>query len=530
MLEELRIRNLGVIEDVELVLPTGSIAVTGETGAGKTMIVGAIQLLLGGRAEPDMVRVGADEAIVEGRFVDESGEEVVVRRVIPANGRSRAYIDGSLATAKGLQEAIGPLVDLHGQHSQQTLLRPATQRTALDTYANIDTVPLADARESLRSIDAQLAELGGDATERARQIDLLRYQLDELADAQISDPDEDQHLEARETVLASAFDDQIAAGHAGELLGGDGPVAEALGTAASHISASPAFSGLDARIQALQEELADVAGELRRIAETTVDDPEARESVRARRQLLSELRRKYGPTLADVMTYEATLSDQLAQLESHEERVVALTDQRSKVLSVLRTESARVLGERSAAAPKLAAAVQKELVKLAMPSARVSVAVDGEAGEDVAILLAPNPGLPELPVGKGASGGELSRTMLAIRLVIAGGPPIKVFDEVDAGIGGETGKSIGEALAELGAGGQVFVVTHLAQVAACAAHHIVIDKSVVGQTTSSEARLIEPDERVVELSRMLSGSPDSDAARQHAEELLASRATDQRAG
>ena len=302
-----------------------------------------------------------------------------------------------------------------------------------------------------------------------------------------------------------------------------------MGTAAAHVGSSAAFDGLSTRIQSLQEELSDLAGELRRVADTTVDDPEAREAVRTRRQLLAELRRKYGPTLADVMAYEASLADQLAQLESHEQRVVALTDTRAQVSATLQRESDRVRGERLKAAPKLAAAVQTELVELAMPSAQVSVAVEGDAGESVTILLAPNPGLPELPVGKGASGGELSRTMLALRLVITGGPPIKVFDEVDAGIGGETGKAIGSALAELGGEGQVFVVTHLAQVAACAAHHVVIDKSVQGQSTSSEARLLEPEQRVVELSRMLSGSPDSEAAQQHAQELLASRASEQRA-
>ncbi len=518
MLEELRIQQLGVIEDVSLVFPNGSIAITGETGTGKTMIVGAVQLLMGGRAEPDSVRVGAAEAIVEGRFVEPDGTEIIARRVIPAEGRSRAYIDGSLATATALQERIGPLVDLHGQHAQQSLLRPATQRHALDTFANIDTVSLADASSALRQIDNQLADLGGDATERARRIDLLRYQLDELTTAAISDPDEDVGLEAQESRLARAYDDGVAAGESVGMLSSDGPAAEALGKTAGLLD-GPEFDGIRARIDSLLAELGDVAGELRQFAERSVDDPEAREHVRARRQLLAELRRKYGPTLVDVMEYERSLAAQLEELESHEQRVVALTDERTKAIRNLENESARVLGERQTAAPKLAKAITGELTTLAMPNARVTIDVTGDAGEEVTILLAPNPGLPELPIGKGASGGELSRTMLALRMVISGGPPIKVFDEVDAGIGGETGKAIGDALTSL-ADSQVFVVTHLPQVAACTSHHVIIDKSSTSTQTVSDARMLTADERVIEIARMLSGSPDSSSAIEHAQELL----------
>ena len=221
----------------------------------------------------------------------------------------------------------------------------------------------------------------------------------------------------------------------------------------------------------------------------------------------------------DVMEYERSLAAQLEELESHEQRVVALTDERTKAIRNLENESARVLGERQTAAPKLAKAITGELTTLAMPNARVTIDVTGDAGEEVTILLAPNPGLPELPIGKGASGGELSRTMLALRMVISGGPPIKVFDEVDAGIGGETGKAIGDALTSL-ADSQVFVVTHLPQVAACTSHHVIIDKSSTSTQTVSDARMLTADERVIEIARMLSGSPDSSSAIEHAQELL----------
>ena len=521
MLEELRIQNLGVIEELSLVLPKGSIAVTGETGAGKTMVVGAIQLLMGGRAEPDMVRVGADEAVVEGRFVDVDGTEVVARRVLPADGRSRAYLDGALATATGLQERIGPMIDLHGQHSQQSILQhPGTQRDALDRFAKIDRAPLRNARADIAAIDAALADLGGDATERARQIDLLRYQLDEVTVAAIASPTEDTELQARESILANAFDHEVAAGQASDLLSSDGTAADALGEAASILPSGPPFDVVSARLQSVQEELSDLAAELRSIREGITDDPEARETVRQRLQMLVELRRKYGPTLADVIEYGDKLQAQLGQLESHEERVVSLSARREAAVAHLVIVSAKVLAARTKAAKPLATAIEAELSKLAMGNARVEVTVDGEAGDDVAILLAPNPGLPLLPVGKNASGGELSRTMLALRLVLAGGPPIKVFDEVDAGIGGGTARAVGEALSSLGGAGQVFVVTHLAQVASFAGHHIVIDKSTDGTATASQARILSAEERVIEVSRMLSGSPDSAAAHEHAEELL----------
>ena len=521
MLEELRIQNLGVIEELSLVLPRGSIAVTGETGAGKTMVVSAIQLLMGGRAEPDMIRVGANEAVIEGRFVDPDGNETIAKRIIPFGGRSRAYLDGSLATATSLGETIGPLIDLHGQHAQQSILqKPDTQRNALDRFAGIDRSRLRDARADVAAIDSALVDLGGDSTERARQIDLLTYQLDEVRAAEIAGPDEAESLQAREAALANAFDHQVAAGQVCDLLGSDGPAAEALGAASTALPDGPRFADISVRVQALQEELVDLAAEVRSIGELTVDDPEARQAVRQRLQMLVELRRKYGPTLADVMTYGDTLQAQLDQLESHEEQVGLLSERRVAAVDNLATISAEVKAERSAATSALASAIEAELAKLAMANAAVSITVDGDAGDDVSILLAPNPGLPMLPVGKNASGGELSRTMLALRLVLAGGPPIKVFDEVDAGIGGETARAVGEALAALATSGQVFVVTHLAQVASFAGHHIVIDKSTTSGSTTSQARILTPDERVVEVSRMLSGSPDSTAAHEHAEELL----------
>ncbi|NNC80748.1 MAG: DNA repair protein RecN [Acidimicrobiales bacterium] len=521
MLAELQIRNLGVIEDLTLLLPEGTIAVTGETGAGKTMVVGAIQLLMGVRADADVVRVGAEEASVEGRFIEPDGTEVVVRRVVPTSGRSRAYIDGSLATVTAVAERIEPHVDLHGQHAQQSLLRISTQRDALDQFGQIDLRELRECNERIATINRDLAELGGDATERARTMDLLRYQVDELAAAAVDDPHEEDQLREEEDLLASAFDVQHDAQSAAVAIGSDGPATDAIGQSIAALGQSTVFDEHRTRLQNLQDELAQTAVELRTIAETTVDDPERRQLVRERRQLLVELKRKYGPELADVVAYHTEVADRLAALESHDERVLTLSAALASEEKTRKAAAATVLAARRAAGPKLASAVEAELRGLAMPAASIDVEIEGEAGDEVSILLAPNPGMPALPIGKGASGGELSRTMLALRLVLSGGPPIKVFDEVDAGIGGETARSVGLALSQLADAQQVFVVTHLPQVAAHADHHIVINKDHNSGSTVSQAYLLSEDERIVELSRMLSGSPDSSSAREHAEELLA---------
>lgn len=525
MLSELHIANLGVIEELSLVLPSGSVAITGETGAGKTMIVGAIQLLTGGRADPEMVRIGADEAVVEARLIEADGTEVVARRVIPAAGRSRAYLDGALATAGGLAERIAPLIDLHGQHAQQSLLKPITQRRALDRFGSIDVAPVRELRAELAAIDAALEDLGGDETARAREIDLLRYQLDELDTAALHDPAEDDALGIEEDELANAHLHQAAASDALSLLGSEGTAAEALGSAIGGLQGRDPFAAVVGRLEALQEELADCAKTVRDTGSAIVDDPERRDTLRQRRQLLVELRRKYGPTLDAVMDYHVEIAERIRLLESHEHRVAELTDRRAAAADRLRAESEVLATARRSAAVPLAGAVETELTRLAMPQATLEVEVAGDAGDEVEIRLAPNPGLPALPIGKNASGGELSRVMLALRLVLSGGPPIKVFDEVDAGIGGETARAVGEALADLGGSAQVFVVTHLPQVAALADHHVVIDKVADADSTTSQARVLGDDERIVEVSRMLSGSPSSSSAREHAEELLGSNPT-----
>jgi DNA repair protein RecN (Recombination protein N) len=533
VLVELAVTDLGVIDRARLLLGPGLTALTGETGAGKTMLVEAIALLLGGRADPALVRPGAAEAVVEGRFVD-GDDEVVLTRVVPRDGRSRAYVDGRMATAGALAERGRQLVDLLGQHAHQALLTTAAQREALDRAAGIDLSPLHQARQRVTEIDRRLAGLGGDAGARAREIDLLRYQLAEMEAAGLGDPDEDTTLDTEEDALADAAAHREAAAAAAEAVAAEGGARDALAAAHAAVQGRAPFADLAERLAGALAEVEDLAGELRDGIDRVVDDPERLARVRERRQLLVDLTRKYGSagadatgagTLADVLAYEQEASGRLADLEAHDERAAALDAERARAVAAVAKAEAAVGRARRKAAPALAAAVTGHLRALALPGAEVRVTVGAtDPGDDVAVLLSADRGAPALPVAKAASGGELARTGLALRLVLTAEEPTLVFDEVDAGIGGEAAVAVGRALADLAADRQVLVVTHLAQVAAFATAQIGVTKRVGDGSVTSQAVLIEGDERVVELSRMLSGTPDSPRVREAAAELLATAA------
>ncbi|HEX4491772.1 MAG TPA: DNA repair protein RecN [Acidimicrobiia bacterium] len=529
MLTELRVENLGIIDELQVTLGSGLTAITGETGAGKTLLVEALDLLLGGRADPSLVRDGAAEARVEGRFVDEADGievEVVLARVLPASGRSRAYVDGRLATVGELAERGRGLVDLHGQHEQQSLLVPAEQRALLDAFAGKPAAraiaAIADARAELRAVEAAFAELGGDARARARELDLLRFELGEIDAAGIRDDDEEAKLAVAEDELANAAARREGLETAHRAL--DGPATDAVGDAMAALGGEGWFAGLETRLAALQSELADVARETRVSAEQVVDDPERLEEVRARRQRLLELSRKYGPTLAGVRAFAVESAERLAQLEGAESRRAALAPRRDEADAALARAAAQLLAARRAAAPKLAAAVTARLGELALGRAELRIEIELDGGDDggeVVFVLAPNPGETARPLAKAASGGELSRVMLALRVVLSEAPPTLVFDEVDAGLGGEAGVAVGRALALLGGKHQVLCVTHLAQVAAFADSQLSVHKEEHGGRTQAGAALLLDDARVHELSRMLAGVGDSDHARRHARELLA---------
>lgn len=519
MLTELHIENLGVIESVTVSLESGLVAVTGETGAGKTMIVEAIALLMGGRADSSIVRSGASEARVDGRFIDGEGERIV-SRVIPLEGRSRAYINGRLATVAQLAEFGASAVDIHGQHAHQGLLSAADQRDALDEFGDVDLSEMLAAREQLTEIDATLAALGGDERARAREIDLLRFQVAEIDAAAIRDRGEDIELERLEEVLASATAIREGGVAAVDVVSDDDGVVDMVGRAISALGISSVFDEAVDRLRAVQHELADVASSVRAVVEESEENPHQLEWVRSRRQLLIDLRRKYGDTLEEVIAFGHRTHERLAELEGYEARAATVEAERAAAMTALANAQAKVSRARREAAPRLARAVEGHLRRLAMPHAVVEISVEGDAGEQVTVLLSANPGSPPQPLAKIASGGELARTMLALRLVLSSGPPTAVFDEVDAGIGGEAAVAVAEALRSLSAHRQVLVVTHLPQVAAVAAAHLLVRKTVRDGTTSAEVEALSTDQRVSEVARMLSGGLAEAAALEHARELL----------
>ncbi len=545
MLTELHIESLGVIVRVELQLGPGMTVVTGETGAGKTMLVEALELLVGGRADASMVRPGAAEARVDGRFVV-GDRELVLSRVVPADGRSRAYIDGRPATAAALADAAAGLVELHGQHAHQSLLSAAAQRDALDAFGRVDTEPLRRARARVTELAAELAALGGDERARAREIDLLRFQVAELDAARLDDPDEDAALEAEEDELADAVGHREAAAQAHAALTDDGGARDALAAALAALTGRAPFADLADRVAAMLAELDDVAVEVHRSGERIEDDPARLEEVRARRQLLRDLLRKYGDDLTEVIAFRDEAAARLVELEGFDQRAADLDRARAEAMEAQRKVAAAVGRARRTAAPALAEAVTDRLRALALPHAQVSVEIgnpaEDPAGERVQFLFSANPGTPLLPLAKVASGGELARAMLALRLVLtaaAGGgdddsavehgadvdrDATYVFDEVDAGIGGSAATAVGVALAEVGRRHQVLVVTHLAQVAAQADAQLVVTKHVTkhvaGDVTTTDVARVEGDRRVEELARMLSGEEGGEAALRHAAELL----------
>ncbi len=524
MLTELAVRDLGVIEGLSLVLGPGMTAVTGETGAGKTLVVDAIELLVGGRAEGGLVRHGASEAVVEGRFVD-GEDEIVVRRVVPAQGRSRAYIDGRLATVGELAELGRELVDLHGQHAHQSLLGVAAQRAALDRYAGVDLEPMRACKREVAELEAALEELGGDERARARELDLLRFQIEEIDRAGIEGPDEDERLDAEEDRLADALGHQESGLLAGDAVGGEGGALDQIAAAIAALDGRSPYRAVVGRLRSASAELSDASAELRDVREGIEHDPERLAALRERRALLHDLRRKYGETLSEVLAYRREIGSAIEVIESRDARALHMQEQLAAARVAL-AEAARDVGRaRRKAAPGLAAAVEAHLRDLAMPRARLTVEVGEEdPGDEVAFLLAANPGSPPAPLAKVASGGELARTMLALRMVLTAAPGTLVFDEVDAGIGGAAATAVGDALARLGSEHQVLVVTHLAQVAAVADHHVVVAKEVDGARTLTSVKAVSGDVRLAEVARMLSGTPGSTAALQHAAELLGARA------
>lgn len=580
MLEEMRIRSLGVIDDAVVELSPGFTAVTGETGAGKTMVVTSLGLLLGGRADPALVRIGAKSAVVEGRIsvspgaaaalrAEEAGAELddgtlLISRTVSAEGRSRAHIGGRSVPVGMLSELADELVAVHGQTDQQGLLRPARQREALDRYAG-DAVTgshakYAAAYRRLRAVSVELDELTTRARERAQEADLLRFGLSEIEGVEPrAGEDVELAAEAERLGHAEALASAASVAHAAlagnpedpegvdatTLVAGAG---RALDAVRSH---DPALAALADRMGEISILLGDVAGELAGYADNLDADPLRLAAVEERRAALTALTRKYGghgEGIAAVLAWSEQGAERLTELDGDDDRIGELAAERDALRSELSGLAQALTDARTEAAARFAEAVTEELASLAMPHARVSfeirqsedpegvevggrsVAYGPSGVDDVELLLAPHPGAPPRPIAKGASGGELSRVMLAVEVVFAGTDPVPtyLFDEVDAGVGGKAAVEIGRRLAKLAKTAQVVVVTHLPQVAAFADRQLLVEKTNDGSVTRSGVTVLEGEDRVRELSRMLAGQEDSQTARAHAEELLATARADGR--
>ena len=573
MLEELRITSLGVIDSSTLELGTGLTVITGETGAGKTMVVTALGLLLGGRADSGAVRSGSARARVEGvvstnglagfrNAVEDAGgvvedDHVVLARNVAAEGRSRAWVGGASVPVSTLAGLAEPLVAVHGQSAQHRLLRAGAQRAALDRFAGSGVAEAADDYARLWSdlveTERTLAEVVGSARERAREADQLRFGLGEV-EAVDPQPGEDAELAAEETRLGFADTLRAAAEQAREALSSEegGPDALATSSAARHAldgvrEHDPTAGELADRIAEIGHLLTDIAGDVASYAATLETDPARLAAVSERRASLTALTRKYGDTIDEVLGWAETGAKRLLDLDDTDGRIAELEARRDDVRASLGEVAARLSERRTSAAQRLGAAVGDELSALAMPHARVTVAVGQQevaaperpsgpvlevAGrwlrasslgvDDVEILLAANTGSEPRPLHKGASGGELSRVMLALEVSLAetGHVPTFVFDEVDAGVGGKAAIEVGRRLARLARTAQVLVVTHLPQVAAYADRHVVVHKASDGSVTTSGLVGLDDDGRERELSRMLAGLEDSESARAHARELL----------
>ncbi|MFF9478854.1 DNA repair protein RecN [Streptomyces sp. NPDC014733] len=568
----MRIRSLGVIDDAVVELSPGFTAVTGETGAGKTMVVTSLGLLLGGRADPALVRIGAKAAVVEGRLTmddaapaavraQEAGAELddgalLISRTVSAEGRSRAHVGGRSVPVGLLTELSDELVAVHGQTDQQGLLRPARQREALDRYAGAAVAaPLArytTAHRRLRAVATELDTLTTRARERAQEADLLRFGLDEIAAVE-PQPGEDTALAAEAERLGHAEALAAAAGAAHAALAGNPEDPEGVDAAtlvAGARRALDAVRGHDPQLAALAERvgeigilMADAAGDLAGYADGLDADPLRLAAVEERRAALTHLTRKYGEDIDAVLAWSQESAARLAELDGDDDKITELTGERDALRGELGALAQELTDARTAAAARFAADVTAELAELAMPHAWVSVdirqteaaeesdgvevggrsVVYGPSGVDeVELLLAPHPGAPPRPISKGASGGELSRVMLAVEVVFAGSDPVPtyLFDEVDAGVGGKAAVEVGRRLARLAQSAQVVVVTHLPQVAAFADRQLLVAKTHDGSVTRSGVTVLEGEERIRELSRMLAGQEDSETARAHAEELL----------
>lgn len=521
-MDELHVSNLGVIEDLTINLGPGMTVLSGETGAGKTLIVEALGLILGGRGDTGLIRSGANVARVEARFISDESE-LVVGRQISSGEPSRAYINGSISRISEISETVSEILHIYGQSEAQSLLSNAIQGAILDRFCGIDYSRYNSLVLERQNLQKRLDLLGGDERSRQRELDLCNLEFEELTKADLTDSGEDQRLKDEINFLSNALEYQSRISEARTLLleRTDGESAmDLLGRARNALSAIPGtdlVAKLDEIIIALREVVRDVVFD----GETLDSNPARIEELHYRLQLINRLKKRYGETLGEVIAYRDNLAKRIDELSDDEINAQRIEEDIAKFDELISAEESRILGDRNDGSEHFAKAVQSRLKALAMPNAIFGVELsDTPLGDPVSFVFSSNPGEKLNPVAKAASGGELSRIMLAIRLSTDLVVPSMIFDEIDSGVGGQSALSIGKSLAELAKRVQVIVVTHLAQVAAFAQSQIVISKRVVDGRTLTSADLVEGDSRVAELARMLSGHEHSEKAKAHARELL----------
>jgi DNA repair protein RecN (Recombination protein N) len=559
MLRELAVQNLALIEDVRVELQSGFCAWTGETGAGKSLLLGALGLLLGERGSSELLRTGADELRVTGRFeltdpdlrkqVEEvvgspleEGEVILARRLNRA-GRSYGYFNDQPVAVATLKQIGNVLVDIHGQRENQSLLEPAYQLELLDAFGNLGTVRQAylDLAARVRELRRRHNELTGARKQRQRDLELLRFEREELDRAALRPGELTELAQERERLSHAQALQAFAGGGCAVLYDDEGSVVEQVGKlqreAEGWVKLDPALEELAQRLQSSVVELRDLAETLRDLGQRWEADPGRQEEVENRLRLLRRLESKYGKTCDELIEFRASLDEQEAALQRQEDDLAAVTAELAETFTRLKAAAAELSKQRQRVAKRLAGETQKHLADLGMAEAKLEAVLEpvplgddpataevpAQGADALELMLAANKGEPSRPLRKVASGGEMARTMLALKTVLAAHDKVGtlVFDEIDANVGGRLGDVLGEKLAALGQSHQVICVTHLPQVASYARHQWTIRKTQRRSRTTTTIALLGEAERLEELASMLRGEARGETTRKEAEAMLA---------
>jgi len=561
MLKELNIKNFAIIDQLRVEFTAGLNVFTGETGAGKSIVVDALNLALGERASADLIRTGCQEAVVEAAFElnglatkevkdllgeqgieMETGEDLIIRRVLATSGKNKVYINGSLANLATLSTLGATLADIHGQHEHQSLLSLERQMEMLDSFGSLDTLreTLFQAYRRLQDIRKELAGLEAGERDRAQREDMLRFQKNEIEASQLKSG-EDEALASEQKVLANSEKIAGLSRAADEsLYSSDHAVLTELKKAVTNLREIAAIDSRLAPVLELCEagraQIEEAAREVSAYAEKVEFDPDRLEQIGDRLDLIQKLKKKYGGSIDEVIAFGVRAAAELERMERSTEEIARLQKEVQTIKSGLTSQAQELTKKRGSAARELEKKVEAELTHLGMKKTVFTVKITQEPGDDtldghklgprgadrVEFLISPNPGEEPKPLAKTASGGELSRIMLALKTILVEGDPIPtlVFDEVDAGIGGAVAEEVGKKLKRVAAKRQVFCITHLPQIASMAASHYGVSKSVKKDRTSTEVKLLDKQERVDEIARMLGGKTITEATIKHAEEMI----------